>query len=234
RARPGPPAPPSTPPPPPATTPPRGPHPATALLLQCVRGDTCQRQQARADPRRYPAVESHPLLAPRVSRELAFGDRRLTGLPGVRRNRQKLDETQIAARLLAECAHVPGPEDLRERHVEPDDREKGRAHGAPALEAAHGPLAHPCPLRQLALRQSEELTCATDLAAQSPHPFPPGPLSDTKLHSLLTTSLSSVLPKPDRGITRGTRLGQGNRRAIVDAASFISSNGVPALGCTPP
>jgi hypothetical protein len=49
------------------------PPPATALLLQCVRGGTCQGQQPRADPRRYPAVESHPLLASRVPRELADG-----------------------------------------------------------------------------------------------------------------------------------------------------------------
>src|SRR5262249_34232203 len=184
----------------PATIPLRRPRPAAALLFQRVRGGGCQRQQPRSDPWRYPAVEAHPRLAPRVRRDLAFGHRRLAGLPGVRRNRQKLDETQIAARLLAQGAHVPGPEDLRERHGQPDDREKGCAHRAPGLEAAHGPLADTRPLRQLSLRQSKEFACATDLAAQSTHPFQPGPLSDTKLHGPLTP-LSPAAPKPARGIT---------------------------------
>src|SRR5262245_13616360 len=199
----------------------RVPDRATALLLQCVRGGACQGQQPRADPRRYPAVESHPLLAPRVPRELAFGDRRLAGLPRVRRNRQKFDETQIAAGFLAQRAHVPGPERLRERHVEPDDRDKGRAHGTPALEAAHGPLAHTRPLRQLPLRQSEELTCATHLPAQSPHPFPPGPLSNTKLHGLLTASL----PR-GRNVLAVSRAGRGcvkeiDGRSSMGRASFL-------------
>src|SRR5262249_20461278 len=111
-------------------------------------------------------------------------------------------------------ALIPAPEGLRERHVEPDDREKGRAHGAPALEATHGPLAHSRPLRQLPLRQSEEFACATDLAAQRPHPLSPGPLGDTKLHVPLIPPPPAG-PKPARGITRAARRRQGNRPAIT-------------------
>jgi hypothetical protein len=69
-------------------------------------------------------------------------------------------------------------------------------------------------LSQLPLRQSKEFACATNLPAQRSHPFPPGPLSDTKLHGLLTPSLLHG-PTPARGITRAARPRQGNLLAVA-------------------